>query len=427
MNIEALYAIYLKFPRICTDTRKIEVNSIFFALKGETFNGNEYAEKALTSGAVYAVVDEEKYIKDERYLLVDDVLKCLQQLAKFHRKKWGKPLIAVAGSNGKTTTKELIYSTLSTEKNVACTQGNFNNHIGVPLTILNINAQHEMAIIEIGANHKGENLFLCEIAAPDYVIVTNCGKDHLEGFGSLEGVIEANSEVYLYALENNSIAFVNADDPTLMENSSSIPKRILYSSGLNVLADFCIQANQLRPEITFEFNQIIVHSCLSGDYNFDNILAAFSIAKTFNISDQSLAQGIINYKPSNMRSQRFETASNRIFLDAYNANPSSMELALRNIAAEDIHALCILGDMFELGAYAKQEHMHIVELCSNELALKNVILCGENFKNVDQNIYPSFLNVNEVKAFLENHKPMNKLIFIKGSRGMKLEQIVDCL
>lgn len=429
MNISDLHQLYLKHPIICTDTRKIEQNCLFFALKGENFNANQFVKDAINSGASYAIIDDLTYQMNDQFILVDDVLKTLQELATYHRDTLTIPIIAIVGSNGKTTTKELLTSVLSTKFNVLATPGNFNNHIGLPLTLLKINANHQIAVIEMGANHVGENEFLCKIAKPNFGVVTNNGKDHLEGFGSLEGVALSNSELYYYLLKKNGIAFVNMHDEWLMRMARQLENKITYAAnfeGRNLEATHSCFASNLQPNIEFFLNELNIESKLSGDYNFDNIMVAVAMGLYFGLSAEQIKKGIENYVPSNNRSEVLKKGSNTIFLDAYNANPSSMEVSIKNFAAMPFsNKIVILGDMFELGKYAEEEHQNLVNLCLS-LGLTNVYLCGEQFKNT-KNTYLTFSSTELCKQYLKENKIINANIFIKGSRGMKLETLLEVL
>jgi len=429
MNISDLHQLYLKHPIICTDTRKIEQNCLFFALKGENFNANQFAKDAINSGASYAIIDDLTYQMNDQFILVDDVLKTLQELASYHRDTLKIPVIAIVGSNGKTTTKELITSVLSKNYNVLATPGNFNNHIGLPLTMLKINVTHEIAVIEMGANHVGENEFLCTIAKPNFGVVTNNGKDHLEGFGSLEGVALSNSELYYYLLKNNGIAFVNIHDEWLIRMARQLENKITYAAnfeGRNLEATHSCFASNLQPNIEFVLNEINIESRLSGDYNFDNIMVAVAMGLYFGLSAEQIKKGIENYVPSNNRSEVLKKGSNTIFLDAYNANPSSMEVSIKNFAAMPFsNKIVILGDMFELGKYAEEEHQNLVNLCSS-LGLTNVYLCGDQFKNT-KNSYLTFSSTALCKQYLNENKIFNANVFMKGSRGMKLETLLDVI
>jgi len=433
MNVEELYVVFKQYPIVCTDTRKIESNSMFFALKGPNFNANSFAQEALNKGAVYVLIDDERYKINDKCILVDDVLTTLQQLAKYHRQQLSIPVIAIVGSNGKTTTKELITSVLSQKYNVLATPGNFNNHIGLPLTLLKLNSTHQMAVIEMGANHIGENAFLCEIACPDFGIVTNNGKDHLEGFGSMEGVIRSNSELYYYLLKHEGLAFVNANDDWLIRMATRLEKKVTYAANAeskNAHADCFGIAKSLRPEIEFSiFNsKISIKSCLSGDYNFDNIMAAVCIGKHFGLSDEEIKKGIEMYEPKNNRSQIVKKRFNTIYMDAYNSNPSSLEASLRNFSAMPFGGkVAIIGDMFELGKYAAEEHQNMINLCK-ELKLENVIFVGEEFMKQQSDSTYTFLKTNEDAIdYVKQLNLIDKNIFMKGSRGMKLESIAESI
>lgn len=428
MSIIELYAIYKEHPIISTDTRKINIGSIFFALKGPNFNANTFAEEALKKGAAYCIIDEEEFASNPRCILVDDVLKCLQQLANHHRKQLNIPVIAIVGSNGKTTTKELVTAVLSTTFNVWATPGNFNNHIGLPLTLLQLNNNHQAAVIEMGANHVGENAELCNIAEPTLGVVTNNGMDHLEGFGDIEGVAKSNSELYYYLLKNDGTAFVNAHDEWLMRMSNRLNHKKTYAGNTtlrNINADYIADAQQLQPAIKFTYDDITGQSVLSGDYNFDNIMAAVAIGKYLGVSSANIVKGITSYEPKNNRSQWIQKNNNLIFLDAYNANPSSMEAALRNFAAmEHPHKTVIMGDMFEMGNYAKVEHQRMVDLCLT-LGINSLILVGEEFYQTNCSLAHKFKTTIEAADFLKENNCKNYAYFIKGSRGMKLETLVD--
>jgi UDP-N-acetylmuramoyl-tripeptide--D-alanyl-D-alanine ligase len=433
MNIEEIYSLFVQHPVVCTDTRKIELNSIFFALKGPNFNANSFAEEALNKGAAYVVIDEEQYKINDKCLLVDDVLTTLQQLAKHHRLQLSIPVIAIVGSNGKTTTKELFTSVLSQKFNVLSTPGNFNNHIGLPLTLLKLNTIHQFAVIEMGANHIGENAILCEIACPDFGIVTNNGKDHLEGFGSMEGVAQSNSELYYYLLKHEGLAFVNANDEWLMRMATRLEKKNTYAANddkKNAEADCVGIAKSLRPQITFniQHSAFNITSCLSGDYNFDNIMAAVCIGKHFGLSEEEIKNGIEVYEPKNNRSQIVKKKHNTIYMDAYNSNPSSLEASLRNFAAMPFDGkIAIIGDMFELGKYAEEEHQNMINLCK-ELKLENVIFVGEEFMKQHINSSYTFLKTNEdAIEYIKQLNLIDKNIFMKGSRGMKLESIAEVI
>ena len=431
MTIEQFYKIFLQHPIISTDTRKIEKGSLFFALKGDRFNANTFAEQALEQGAAYAIIDEVTYKKSDKFVLVDDVLTFLQNLSKYHRQQLQIPVIAIVGSNGKTTTKELIHSVLSEKFVTLSTPGNFNNHIGLPLTLLMIKPEHQMAVIEMGANHVGENAFLCEIADPNFGLITNNGKDHLEGFGSIEGVAKSNSELYYYLLKNSGLAFVNAHDEWLLRMAARLENKKTYAGnfeGKEKPADYVAFASQLQPNIEFNIQQSSsITSHLSGDYNFDNIMAAVALGLHFGMNEEEIKNGIEKYQPKNNRSQIIKTNKNTVYMDAYNANPSSMELAIKNTAMMPRpNKVFILGDMFELGAYAEAEHKNIIQLCQ-DLKLENVMLVGSEFKKYNTSAYICFETTQEAKDSLTKSTLQDSFVFIKGSRGMKLETLLEVL
>lgn len=430
MDIANLHQLFLNHPNICTDTRKISEGCLFFALKGDKYNANQFANDAIKSGAAYAIIDEKEFATNEKTILVNNVLETLQQLATFHRSTLKIPIIAIVGSNGKTTTKELITSVLKQKFQVIATPGNFNNHIGLPLTMLQINNEHEIAVIEMGANHVGENAFLCEIAQPNYGLVTNNGKDHLEGFGSMEGVANSNSELYYYLLKNQGISFVNANDEWLMRMSRLLENRMLYSANSNnnqAKTMFTCVANNLHP-IIFHIDDLeeTITANLSGDYNFENIAAAVAIGLYFKVSPNQIKAGVENYFPTNNRSQIIKKELNTIYMDAYNANPSSMEAALKSFGAMPLeNKIIVLGDMFELGKYAEEEHQNMVNLC-DKLNFKNVFLCGENFMKTKNNFH-TFNTTNDCKEYIKTHQIKNTNVFMKGSRSMHLEDLLTVI
>lgn len=425
MNIEFLYTLFTEHPVISTDSRNTPNNCIFFALKGDNFNGNEFALKALESGAAYSIIDDENFAKSERCILVKNVLECLHELANFHRKKMQIPFIAVCGSNGKTTTKELLFAVLNKKYNTIATKGNLNNHIGVPLTLLSVTRETEMAIIEIGANHIGETEFLCEIAMPDYGIITNNGKDHLEGFGSIEGVRKANTELYKWLKKSNGLAFVNDTHPDLMEDSSYL-KRKRY--GINDTSDY-----QFIPHIDESFATLTVlpegikiHSQLAGFYNWENIATAISIGKYFNVSIENIKEAISSYTPGMNRSQVLVKGNTTFIMDCYNANPSSMKLALEsfNSTKSELKTI-ILGDMLELGKYSEEEHKTIVDLLS-QLHFNQIVLVGKEFSKCTSPlniIY--FETTNQAKDWFKKQNWDGWTILLKGSRGYQLEKIIE--
>jgi UDP-N-acetylmuramoyl-tripeptide--D-alanyl-D-alanine ligase len=433
--IETLYQIYKQYPVVCSDTRKITPGCLFFALKGPNYDANLFAKDAIKQGAAYAIVDNKEVATTDQYILVEDVLTTLQQLASYHRKQLKTTVLAIVGSNGKTTTKELIAAVLSTSKNILATPGNLNNHIGLPLTLLMLTEQHEIAVIEMGANHIGENALLCDIAAPDCGLITNNGMDHLEGFGSIEGVAKSNSELYYYLLKHGGIAFVNEQDETLMRMAGRLSNKVTYagiSSSETSQADICGIAISLRPTINFSiigFENNAIKSHLSGQYNFDNIMAAVCVGLYFKLTIEDIAAGISTYVPSNNRSQIIKLDGKTIFLDAYNANPSSMKAALENFAhMQAKNKLAILGDMYELGSYTESEHESMVAFALS-LPLQQIWLVGKHFNAInyaDERI-KRFLDKEQLREFIEQSKPNFDFIFMKGSRGVGLEKLVDTL
>ncbi|WP_369048910.1 UDP-N-acetylmuramoyl-tripeptide--D-alanyl-D-alanine ligase [Tenacibaculum sp. UWU-22] len=414
MNIADLYKLYKKNFLVDTDTRSIQKNTLFFALKGANFNGNKFAEEALKKGALYSIVDEKKYQTSDNIILVDNVLETLQQLALYHRQQLTIPIIALTGSNGKTTTKELINKVLSEGYKTTATQGNLNNHIGVPLTLLTITPETEIAIIEMGANHFKEIAFLCEIAQPDYGYITNFGKAHLEGFGSIEGVIQAKSELYDYLKINNKTAFVNTNDPIQVEKTKN-STRILFDKTITFL--------EVNPFVKLSFQDKIIQSNLIGKYNYPNMAAAITIGKYFKISAEKIKQAIESYTPDNNRSQIIKTKRNTIILDAYNANPTSMVAALENFnMVSSKNKTVILGDMFELGDTSLEEHQKIADLASS-FNFNNLFFVGENFYKTKTEKH-QFKTFDLLKKHLQLYPIENNLILIKGSRGMALERVL---
>ncbi len=438
MEISELYKIFKQYPSVSTDSRKIQKDSMFFALKGENFDGNLYAQTALDSGASYCIVDNPKYAVNQQCILVDDVLKTLQLLANFHRKQFSIPFIGVTGSNGKTTTKELISRVLSKKYKTAFTQGNLNNHIGVPLTLLSVTSEHEIAVIEMGANHQGEIAALCEIAEPTHGIITNVGKDHLEGFGSPEGVIKTKNELYQSLAKQKGTIFVNGNNEILM-NLAKNQNHIVYGTDTNVSCKgYFIDANPF-VKLKWTFNSTknidnisITESQLAGKYNFENILAAVCIGNFFGVSQNAINEAIAEYKPTNNRSQLTKTATNTLLLDAYNANPSSMEVAIDNFVTLNVtNKVLILGDMLELGSYSQAEHQAVYEKVRGN-DFKQTLLIGKCFSEltiseIDKEKIKQFENCGDLCKFLSINKITDSYILVKGSRGIKLEQCVEHL
>jgi UDP-N-acetylmuramoyl-tripeptide--D-alanyl-D-alanine ligase len=432
MTISALYQIYLQCPIVTTDSRNCPKGSLFIALKGDTFNGNSFAKKALEEGSSYAVVDEAEYADPEnnKIILVDDCLKTLQQLANYHRKKLGTKVIGITGTNGKTTTKELIAAILSESNDVLYTQGNLNNHIGVPLTLLRLRGHHDLAVIEMGANHPGEIKALVNIAEPDYGIITNVGKAHLEGFGSFEGVIKTKGELYDYLRQKeDSIVFIQNENPFLMDIAKGLTL-INYGVTENLYVNG--KVTSCSPYLAFDWkagkdgNIHHVQTKLIGEYNFDNALAAVAIGRFFGIEPAKIDHALTNYSPQNNRSQLKETEDNKLIIDAYNANPTSMMAALRNFKRMEVkHKFAILGDMKELGATSIEEHQKIVDFIDT-CDFDRVILIGDQFEQTTH-AYDTYANVSEVIKVLDKDKPKGCYILIKGSNSMKLGQMVEHL
>lgn len=428
MEISELYSIYKQHPEISTDTRNSPTNSIFFALKGANFNGNEYAEKAIDSGCSYAVVDEAKYATRPNIILVENSLETLQKLANYHRKQIKTPIIAITGTNGKTTTKELITSVLAQEYNVISTQGNLNNHIGVPLTLLRIKKEHEIAIVEMGASHVGEIKFLSEIAEPNYGIITNLGHAHIEGFGSFENVVKAKGELYEYIRNTkDGKIFIDHTNTLLREMSEGITS-IYY--GLEDDLFVSGKVVSISPYLEFEWKFLNtrkkVKTKLIGEYNLPNLLAAITAGKYLGINSDRICKAIANYEPTNNRSQLKETDKNMLIIDAYNANPTSMHAALENFDHMDVqHKVLILGDMKELGVDSDLEHQKIADYITQH-NFNEVLFIGEHFSKVKTD-YPCFENLNELRDYLLKHPIDNSYILLKGSRGVQLERCIDLL
>lgn len=427
-NIKKLYDLFRKHPEISTDSRRISKNSLFFALKGDKFNGNIYAEDALNKGAAFAIIDEEKFKKDNRYILTNDVLTCLQALAQLHRQNLKFPIIAITGTNGKTTTKELIQQVLSKKFKTNATTGNLNNHIGVPLTLLSFSKNLDMGIVEMGANHIGEIALLCEIAKPNFGIITNIGKAHLEGFGSFEGVIKAKSELYLYIRNRGGKIFINADDKLLRETGKGIPQ---ISYGNNNKWDTNGSIAKSFPFVGIDLIEkqrpIHIDSNLFGIYNVDNILAAICVGRFFGIEPIQLKNAIETYKPKNQRSQFLKTQKNQIIIDAYNANPTSMKAAIDSFRLSPMkNKVLILGDMLELGKTTLNEHQKIIKSIRNDF--DSIFLVGEHFRlTAHDSGIPCFESTKALKQYLIAHPLNSKSILLKASRGIRIENILDIL
>jgi len=426
MEISQLHQLFLNAKGICTDTRKIEKKALFFALKGDNFNGNKYADLAIENGCTYAIVDEQKFVLNENYILVDSVLETLQKLANFHRKQFNIPVIGITGSNGKTTTKELIGEVLKQKYNVLMTQGNLNNHLGVPFTLLNLNKTHEIAIIEMGANKPGDIKELVDIAEPTHGIITNIGTAHIEGFGSRQGVIDTKTELYNFIEKSEGTIFINNEDDTLKSKLPNVETITYATKNAYITGDLL----ELTPFVNFkwatsQFQSQIIKTNLIGEYNFTNFLAAIAIGVTFNVDKSKISKALSAYIPSNNRSQVQKTERNTLIVDCYNANPTSMESAIHSF--EMIKAnnkLLILGDMLELGHITGEEHQNIIHILEQK-KLK-AILVGIEFSKQSSN-FATYLTT---KALVENEdlsQIKDYFILLKGSRGIKLETLIDCL
>jgi len=427
MEIATIYNYFLQSTGIATDNRKINTNNMFVALKGDNFNGNKFALSALESGAKFAIIDEVEYKIDERFILVENTLDTLQKLANYHRNQLEIIIIGLTGSNGKTTTKELIHAVLSQKYNTKATVGNLNNHIGVPLTLLSFDTSTEIGIVEMGANHQKEIEMLCGICQPDFGYITNFGKAHLEGFGGTEGVIKGKSELYEYLSFNKKTAIVNTDDAIQNEKTKNIT-RITF--GFNTPENFVSISNiETNPMVRIEFDNTVIQSHLIGLYNANNINAAITIGKHFGVTNEKIKFGLENYIPNNNRSQLIEKNSNKIILDAYNANPSSMIAALTNFfQLNEKNKIAILGDMFELGIESYEEHKKLIDFCINQTEIMFYFI-GKDFfthKNLNSNMY--FHDTFEsFQANFTKQKTENSLLLIKGSRGMSLERTLEIL
>lgn len=425
MEIKKLHQLFLQSSGVCTDSRKIWKGCLFFALKGDNFDGNEYARQAIDMGAGYAVVDGSLDPHD-KLVQVGDALATLQQLATFHRKYLGIPVIALTGSNGKTTTKELLKAVLSKKMKAIATLGNLNNHIGVPLTLLSMDRETEMGIVEMGANHAGEIAFLCEIAQPDYGYITNFGKAHLEGFGGIEGVIKAKSELYDFLRNHGKTIFVNKDDALQIKQSAGSN---VYSIGKESSADCTVIFVEANPFVEVLFDATSIKSQLIGKYNAMNISAAIGMGNYFGVETNEIKNAIERYLPENNRSQIIEQHGNRIILDAYNANPTSMAAALESFDVLRAKTkILVLGDMFEVGEQALCEHQAIVN-AMEAYGFDQVYLCGKNFYNTTggSNKIHRYESFDALKNELKNIKFTDAHLLIKGSRGMALERILDVL
>lgn len=427
MEISALYNTYLSHPSIQTDSRRIKPGDIFFALKGPNFNGNLFAQQALLDGAAYVVVDEPGPAAGDRCILVGDVLKTLQALARYHRERFNIPFIAITGSNGKTTTKELITAVLSRKYVTYATEGNLNNHIGVPLTLLKIKDDAEMAIIEMGANHLKEIESYCHIAMPTHGLITNCGKAHIEGFGGVEGVRKGKGELFDFLRQNNGTVFRNSDLDYLQDMAKGIDNQVSYGSadaqylGKHVMNDVFLGVAVLNRN-----SESLINTKLVGEYNYPNVMAAIAIGLHFGIEIEEIKTAIENYNPDNSRSQWIKKGTNSIILDAYNANPTSMKAAISNFANARLeNKILWLGGMKEMGDEERREHMELVDFI-RKFDWQEVILVGKEFNGLAGG-YKHYQTSAEAAAFVQAHAPENASILIKGSRGSKMELLLDAV
>lgn len=425
MNIENLHRLFLECSSVSTDTRRIEKDCMFFALKGANFDANEFAKQALQNGAKYVVIDNANFYIDENSILVEDVLSTLQELSTFHRDFLALPILALTGSNGKTTTKELINVVLSRKFKTKATKGNLNNHIGVPLTLLSFDKETEIGIVEMGANHQKEIEFLCAIAKPDFGYITNFGKAHLEGFGGVEGVIKGKSEMYDYLYKFRKTAFVNFDDKLQVEKTKNI-KRFTFSQTMSD-ADVFIQSVTANPFVEIKISDIQINSNLIGIYNANNINAAIAIGKYFGVDDLQIKEAIESYTPENNRSQIIKKGNNEIILDAYNANPSSMAVAIENfLNLKSDNKVIIIGDMFELGESSIAEHDKIISMLLDFANVYCYFVGNDFFSNKKEyGHFHFFKSFEELSRQLGDKNFSNALILIKGSRGMALERVLD--
>lgn len=433
-KIETVYGKLAQGADLVTDSRKITTGCIYLALKGPRFNGNIFAEEALQKGADYVVLDEPAYVMDDKCLLVPDGLKFLQALARHHRRQFSIPIIAITGSNGKTTTKELLAAVMNTTYTIHYTQGNFNNHIGVPLTLLKMSKETEVAIIEMGANHQGEIATLCEIAEPTHGIITNIGKAHLEGFGGLEGVKKGKSELYTYLANNNGVAFINRNEKYLEELSEQVKHKIFYVESENpdiTVRDIEIKLNKVQPFLAAKFlsgqeTLTAVFSALVGKYNFGNLMTAIALGKYFKVPGEAIKTAIEGYIPQNNRSELRKIGTNTFILDAYNANPTSTAAALENFAKiEATNKIIILGDMLELGEYSKGAHREIIDYL-RVIDAKAVYLVGPNYQTSirSSDKVHAYPDVTALKKELVSSKWEDSLVLLKGSRGIGLERLL---
>jgi len=425
MSIEQLYSIYTEFPAIQTDSRKIKSGELYFALKGDYFDGHLFTKEALDKGSPYVIVDDANYVSSEKCILVDDVLQCLQALAQYHRNQFSIPFLAITGSNGKTTTKELMMAVLSSVYKTYATDGNLNNHIGVPLTILKIRKDAEVAIIEMGANHQNEISSYCSIALPTHALITNCGKAHLEGFGGIEGVRKGKGELYDFIRQTGGTIFRNADLDYLEAMSSGIDKQVTYGSNHSDYKGVSIMKGPYSgAAIVSSRNECSLFSQLVGEYNFANIMAAFAVGREMNIPVEQIKKAIEMYSPDNSRSQLIQRGTATIILDAYNANPTSMTAAIANFAQADYsNKIIMLGAMKELGDESEAEHEKIISLLE-QTNWNKVVLVGGDFKKVHHS-YLYFDTSAEAQVWFQSQQIEHTAFLIKGSRAFQMEKVIS--
>jgi UDP-N-acetylmuramoyl-tripeptide--D-alanyl-D-alanine ligase len=432
MQIDKIYDLFINEcnKEVCTDTRDIISGSLFFAWRGENINGNKYAEEALNNGALYVVVDDENFYKkdDKRYILTENSQELLAQLAKYHREQFNIPVIAITGSNGKTTTKELISSVLKTEKNIVVTSGNLNNHVGVPKTLLKINKDTEIAVVEMGANHVGEIDYLCSIAKPTYGLITNIGRAHLGLFGGFDGVVRAKSELYRYLEKHKGVSFVNGNDDLLL-GLTNTDEKVTY---LSTDSNYSVISKKTFPFFSAEWKDNTIKTKLTGEYNIMNISAAIAVGDYFGISFENIKKGIESYVPTNSRSEIIETENNNIVIkDFYNANASSMELALENLSQikNNKEKIAILGDMFELGDFQEEEHRNVLEKAII-FGIDKIYIIGKIFsslnipEDISKNVY-IFSNTSDAIFALQKSHIKNSNILLKASNGMNFKKLFD--
>jgi UDP-N-acetylmuramoyl-tripeptide--D-alanyl-D-alanine ligase len=426
-EIHEIYELFKDYPRLCTDSRKLIPDSIFFALKGANFDGNSFVEQALQQGCAFALTDDPAMARIPGSIFVNDVQTALQQLAALHRRMLAVPMLMITGTNGKTTTKELTKAVLLQKYSITATEGNLNNHIGLPITLLGMNDNTQFAVIEAGANHLGEIATLCNIAAPNYGLITNVGKAHLEGFGSFDGVKTAKSELYDYLQQTNGMAFFNADDHEIVSMIDRHPNLRRTAYGASLLQAVGTIAKDLRLTVNTRNPEMNISTQMAGQYNLNNILAATAVGLYFGIDIQSIANAIEGFRPADNRSQLITDGENTVIMDAYNANPSSMTAAVNNFAALEGKKIAILGDMLELGNEADREHRSILELADSK-ELKQIMLVGQNFAAAAKTVKVNtplkvFKNKEDILNYLRDNPPKGFTILVKASHGIALDAL----